>query len=363
MTISAKKHQFGFTLIELIVAMGVTATILAGAMLAFKDATTANQTVDLKSDMTDNLRAGANLIEQDLIQTATGIPTGGISIPSFPPDGSACGSNIYSTLNRPAPTTTKFPHCNVVLPAIEPGPALGPAITGAGVSSAPNSDITTIMYADNTLSLDASPINSTACPAGSITQTGNAATFDTNCVNLATAQIQVNSGDLIMFSNAKGNALQVVTSVNGQTLNFAPGDAFGLNGTNAPQGTILQLRNSDGSYPPTTATRIWMITYYLDDQTDPVHVRLVRRVNFNTGVPVGETIDTLQFTYNFVDGISNPSNQSGVPTANNENQIRSVACVLGTRSDGVSLQTNQYLRNNFQMLVSLRSMAYVNRYR
>lgn len=357
-----KKQATGFTLIELMIAMGVTITVLGAAMLAFRDASNTNQSVNLRSDMTDNLRASANLVEQDLIETGTGIPTGGISIPSFPPDGS-CGGNSFTNLNRPAATVTKFPRCNVVLPAIEPGAGLGPVVTAPDVGSAPPSDITTVMYADNTLSLDASPINSTACPGGSITATGSAVTFDTSCVNFATAAIQVNPGDLIMFSNAKGNALQVVTSVSGSTLNFAAGDAFGLNGTGAPQGTIQQLQNGLGTYPPTTATRIWMVTYYIDNVTDSLHPRLIRRVNFNNGVPVGETIDTLQFTYNFVDGVSNPANQPGVPSTNNENQIRSVAIVLGSRSDGRSMQTNQYFRNNFQTLVSLRSMAYVNRYK
>ncbi len=35
----------------------------------------------------------------------------------------------------------------------------------------------------------------------------------------------------------------------------------------------------NGTFPPTTATRIWMVTYYLDNVTDPLHVRLIRRVN------------------------------------------------------------------------------------
>jgi len=42
------KKQFGFTLVEFAVAMGVTLVALAATMLAFRDATSANQNVSLK---------------------------------------------------------------------------------------------------------------------------------------------------------------------------------------------------------------------------------------------------------------------------------------------------------------------------
>jgi len=45
-----------------------------------------------------------------------------------------------------------------------------------------------------------------------------------------------------------------------------------------------------------------MITYYLDATTDPRHPTLMRAVNFNTPQPVAETLENLQFSYNFADG-------------------------------------------------------------
>ena len=99
-------------------------------------------------------------------------------------------------------------------------------------------------------------------------------------------------------------------------------------------GTIWQLQTSSscgGALPAflvTTATRIWMISYYLDNITSPPYVRLIRQVNFNTPTPVGETLENLQFTYNFVDGATNPANQATVPTGNTESQIRSVNVLL-----------------------------------
>jgi prepilin-type N-terminal cleavage/methylation domain-containing protein len=362
------KKQTGFTLIEFMVAMGISLVALAATMLAFKDATNTNQSVTLKSDLSDNLRAGVNLIEQDLIEAGTGIPTGGIPVPYTPGPASCLGSG-GAPINRPNLTGgLTFPICNVSLNAIEPGSLLGPPITSPDSASGGNTDLTTMLYADNTLALNARMINEPAiganpgCPAGSITSNGQVVTFDSTCITFSPTGVQINPGDLIMFTNTKGNAIQEVTSVSGQTLRFASGDGLNLNGRTDPQGTMTQLEVG-GLFPPTTATRIWMITYYLDNVTDPLHVRLIRRVNWNPGQPVGETIENLQFKYNFVDGVTNPSGQINIPTGLSESQIRSVDVILGARSTNPWGQNHTYLRSNFMTQVSLRSMAYVNRYK
>jgi len=362
------RKQIGFTLIEFMVAMGISLVALAATMLAFKDATNTNQSVTLKSDLSDNLRAGVNLIEQDLIVAGTGIPTGGIPVPYTPGPPSCLGSG-GAPINRPNLTgSLTFPICNVSLNAIEPGSLLGPPITSPDSAAGGNTDLITMLYADNTLALNARMINEPAiganpgCPAGSITSNGQVVTFDSTCIAFSPTGVQINPGDLIMFTNTKGNAIEEVTSVSGQTLRFAAGDGLNLNGRTDPQGTMTQLEVG-GAFPPTTATRIWMITYYLDNVTDPLHVRLIRRINWNPGQPVGETIENLQFKYNFVDGVTNPSGQTNIPAGLSESQIRSVDVILGARSTNPWGQNHTYLRSNFMTQVSLRSMAYVNRYK
>jgi prepilin-type N-terminal cleavage/methylation domain-containing protein len=179
------KKKSGFTLVEMIIAMAVTMIALAAAVLAFKDSTKANTNVTQSSDMSDNLRAGLNLVVQDLIQTGTGIPTGGISIPNTI---NAAGCNIGLPVNRPpavlgktfqGPNSTT-PGCNVILPAIEPGNGLGPTVTSPDGTSSPATDIITVMYADNTLAMVQKPINGAACPAGTISPTGLTITFDSS---------------------------------------------------------------------------------------------------------------------------------------------------------------------------------------
>src|SRR5580765_1259634 len=152
------KKKSGFTLVEIMVGMAVTMIALGTAVVLLRDSSRANSNVTQTADMSDNMRAGLNLIVQDLIQAGTGIPTGGISIPNTI-DASGC--NIGAPVNRPpavfnltfAGPNSAIPHCNVILPAIEPGFGLGPKVTGPDGTTVPATDIITMMYADNTLSL------------------------------------------------------------------------------------------------------------------------------------------------------------------------------------------------------------------
>jgi hypothetical protein len=107
-----------------------------------------------------------------------------------------------------------------------------------------------------------------------------------------------------------------------------------------------------------------MVSYYLDNITSPPYVRLIRRVNFNAATPVGETLENLQFTYNFVDGVTNPANLATIPNGDSETQIRSVNVLLAARSSYIVKPgaTPVYARNNLVTQISLRSMAYYNKY-
>jgi type II secretory pathway pseudopilin PulG len=392
---SMKKQKLaGFTLLELMIAMGVTMTLLYAAVTAFRDASQTNQMVSQAADMSDNLRAALNLIQTDLQQAGSGIPTGGVPIPYTSNNSTTAPCGTTPAINRPKLNgVTTFPACNSTIPGVEPGQALGPLITApdavAGNPSNPNSytDQITVLYADN-LGLDSKPINALAtttpanpgCPNGSLSISGTTVTavFDGttldangnyNCVNFLKNGITINPGDLIMFSNSLGQAVLAVTNVNGQTLTFSSGDPFNLNGRSDAGGTINQLQPTgcggrNSCFTNTTVTRLWMVSYYLDNVTSPPFIRLIRQVGFGTPTPVGETLENLQFTYNFVDGVTNPSNQAGVPAGNTESQIMSVNVYLGARSSYMVHEGRRilYARNNLMTQVSLRSMAYHNEF-
>jgi prepilin-type N-terminal cleavage/methylation domain-containing protein len=403
------KKLAGFTLIELMIAMAVTLILLYAAVLAFRDASRTNQVVTLNADMADNLRASLNMITTDLQQAGSGIPTGGIPIPYTSNNSTTAPCSTAPALVRPKlGGTSTFPQCNSTLPSVEPGNAMGPLITApdasAGVPSNPNSftDEITVVYADN-LGLDSMPINAAStpadpptpanpgCPNGSLSLSGTTltATFDGstmnpttgtyNCVNFVNQGITINVGDLIMFQNTNGTALLAVTAVSGQTLTFAKGDPFGLNGTGDTQGTINYIQTGGAScggtnacFSNTTATRVWMVSYYLDNVTSPPYVRLIRQVGLGTATPVGETLENLQFTYNFIDGAGNPSGQATIPAGDSESQIMLVNVYLAARSTYAEMNNNgadpygkragMFGRDNLMTQVSIRSNAYTNPY-
>lgn len=373
----------GFTMVELMVSMSITLVLLYAAVSMFRSASQSNQIVSQASDMTDNLRAGLNLLQQDLQQAGTGIPTGGIPIPYTSNGSSTSPCGVTAEPNRPTLTgSAQFRLCNATLPAVEPGNSLGPLVTApdGGTTSRPTDEIT-ILYADNTLYSDARPINTPANPPASPTPCNGTLTlsgttlivvFDATCIPPSLPGIKLNPGDLVMLSNTLGSTIMAVTSATGTTATFAPGDAFNLNGRSTDVGgTIWQMETSStcggapACFPPTTAQRIWMVSYYLDNITSPPYVRLIRQVNFNTPTPVGETLENLQFTYNFVDGATNPANQAVVPTGNTEAQIRAVNVLLAARSTYLtrSGSTPLYARNNLITQISLRSMAYYDKYK
>src|SRR5262249_45488656 len=117
-----------------------------------------------------------------------------------------------------------------------------------------------------------------------------------------------------------------------------------------------------GVYPPTTATRVNMISYYIDNVTDPTVPRLVRQINGGQPLAIALGAENLQFSFDFVDGVNNPANQKNVPNGNSANQIRKVNLFLSTRSSDRNPQTNDFFRNSMGTEVGLRSLSYVNRY-
>ena len=154
----------------------------------------------------------------------------------------------------------------------------------------------------------------------------------------------IRAGDLIMLTKGSSSALVQVSSVTGpgvfpQVINFAANDSLNLNqappvadGTagelrnTAPIDTLRAGRQRSGApcaaapapcdFVTTVATKIRMISYYIDNVTNPLRPRLVRRINNglwdsfdnSAGTAVAFDIEGLQITYDLVDGVNNPSN-------------------------------------------------------
>lgn len=334
----------GLSMVEILVTMFVTLVVMAGSFRAFDDARRASEIVALVADGNQNLRAAIVQITRDVMQTGRELPNAGIPIPS--------GSNS-TPVRRPGPPNTAlaFPATWTVLPSVCPGSGLGPTINDVAT------DFITVLFADPTLELNAWPLAAVASNGSSMTVDSRTA------IDGATNGLR--QGDLIWFTNAIGNAVQTVTSVSGRVVQFAAGnanDTFGLNARTASQGTILQIRTGT-TFPPTSATRVLMVTYYLDTVTAPGQMRLMRRVGFNTPRLLGVGIENLQASYDIVDGTTNPTNQVDAVAPNTPSQIRKLNLFVSERSGAAFSGTRQALRTSVATQISMRSMSFVDRYR
>lgn len=393
------KRQRGFSLIEMLVAIAILTTVVGLSIGALLQAQNASQLVGYEANIQENLRAGMHFLVRDLTQAGEGIPQGGISIPN---------TGTTSAVNRPG-TGTVFSYAGSVLtalPPIMPGSQLGsfptslnPA-TGAVLTGTTQTDIINVLYADNILTDSSAnqfntytnPVNSASSPtcAGTISTTGASVTLDPNCFLMPGSTNPIATGNLIMFHNANGTALEYVTSVAGQTINFGGGDPAGLNQTGKTLGTVYAIQNFGGAngttplgtFPPTSITRIWMVTYYLDTTTNPSKPMLVRQVNYPNypaGAPanppqqIGDSIEALSFSYDITGSVDSagtyPAGAGNAQTPlfpDLPSQIRAVNIFLGGRSE--SSYTNQtqsastIMHNNLATQVCPRSLSFTNLY-
>jgi len=414
------KRNAGFSLIEVLAATALMLIIMAATLRTLTDAIHANQGVTLLADTQENLRASLNYMTKDIIQAGEGIPQGGITIPNS--GGAAPVSALIRPLPPGAPPPATFPTAWVALPAISPGFQLGlaslvanPAIQGATVAGL-KTDMITVLYADTTLQdaagnwLNRYPISqapNAGCaaavpsPNGTIATAGNTTTivFDPTCININTGNTAINTGDLILLqnnasgcaasgalvasdscdannpSNPGSMALLTVTGVNlgANTITFTCGDAFALNCSGQPSGTVTQMQTA-GSWAgvTVTATRVWMVTYYISN-ANPLKPMLMRQVNMNAPQPVGEVIENMQIFYDVLNAGATPPALL-VPAENEDplgtvgwgfgtlSYIRDCYIVLYARSENPYSPSNRYFRNNLQTVVSIRGLDFYNEF-
>jgi prepilin-type N-terminal cleavage/methylation domain-containing protein len=392
------KRQNGFSLLELMVSMVIVVASIGGAIGALIQAEHATQAVAYEANTQENLRAGMHFIVRDLMQAGEGIPQGGVTIPF------AATSNI----NRPG-TATIFLNTYTTLPAITPGWELGSLATSINpannaVLTGVATDIINILYADTILQdssanqnyLYSYPIrqDAPAVPdcnngnAAAISPTGASVTLDPACFLMPGATNPITTGNLIMFHNQNGTALEYVTSVAGQVINFGPGDPAGLNQTGDALGTVANLATTPGNFPPTTITRVWMVSYYLN-VANPLNPQLMRQVNYpdyppaapvNPPTAIADDIENLAFSYAITNSTdpagtypvapftapftSGPGNASTPILPDTPAQIRAVNVFLAGRSEQPYQPnlTPQFLRNNLTTQVSIRSLSFTNQF-
>jgi prepilin-type N-terminal cleavage/methylation domain-containing protein len=389
--VAAARHgrgDRGFTLIELLVTMAITTVILGATMAAMNDAMRATESAQLVTSLNNGLRTAMDLMVRDLLQVGQGLPSGRVIIL---PNGANStpmqlpgppGSNFQ--LDGPSFCPPDLFVCSQIS-AVIPGPGRGPEV----IPGQPTDMISTVQ-ADS--AFDQVPLTAFAANGSNVTVALPA--NSPRGVNITNGGADdLNPGDLLMLVRGSGSVLVQITRVANQQVFFDPGDSLGLNQAAAADGTANELRNQPtvdtliGCCVSTTATRVRLITYYLDTTTDPLRPRLVRRIN-NGSVPGAETvfdntlgtvvafdIENLTISYDLVapNGGINPANVrmndadidgtgACAPDPCSANQIRKVNIVLAGRSRRAMRGTNQFFRNRLSTQVSLRSLSFVDRY-
>lgn len=405
-------RQAGFSLVELLVTMAITTVILGATMTAMGNAIRATDTAIMLTALNNGLRTSMDLVVRDMLQVGQGLPSGNtiliptaagslaIKMPGPPTVQYYLGAvgaapEILPILTATAPAGGANPPA---LSAVIPGPGMGPVVNGAATDMiitvmadsafehirlgclVPTANCTTGLAANGT----SMQVWNGPTPTG-VSLTSNHGANITNG-----GADDIHAGDLIMLTRDSFSALVQVTAVAGQIVTFAAADSMNLNQQGAGDGTAKELAGplpSQDVYTvpvpmpnpqplpiiSTEATRIRMISYYIDATTDPQRPRLVRRINNMPGTAVAFDVENLQITYDLVDGVTNPANVRMVaadlngtgrcaPNKCSPNQIRKVNILISGRSKVPMKGTRQYLRNRLLTQVSLRSLAFVDRY-
>jgi len=345
-----KKGQQGLSLMEALVAMLVASIVLAaGSSLVIK-ALQITDLVTIRSEMQQDGRAAINSILKDLSLSGTGMPVGGVQLPTGTNSTKSllgCAGGVCALKNHFFPGNHMYP--------VLPDPNDGNVQQGTP-------DALTAVYLDRTLNLG---IASNITPAGSQIDLANVA--------------GINIGDLIILSNVHGSAIGMVTNVlpASNSLVFGSSDPLNINQPNAANGNIAALQDPGpgNKYPVTTAARILVITYYLQQNAGPDGTfgndddnwQLMRQVNGQQPVPVMDGVENLQVTYDVYDDTANNSSSTLVTntkTANNTpGLIRKINVVLNLRSSRKAGPTKSLSHLTLAAAVSPRNLSFRDRYK
>jgi len=396
MKIVTAKSTRGFTLVEMLVALALGMIVLASAVQIFTQGVDATWVTSQRAEMQQDLRATSDLLLKDISLAGAGLPHGqGIQLPTNtgtrPIYGCDQGNNCPPNGAVAYPCSSNAGPCVPTLFGIIPGFQLGIKPAGSNTFS----DIVTVTYTDTTFALNCYAVT---FPGGGavnpVTFTAPNAPPPSSCVlppglvfpqSITNPVIGLKAGDLLLFQNtlngATGQAIAEVTAAAGPvgggansvfTVTFLNGDPLRLNQSGAASGDLVNIIRGAG----TTATRIFVITYYLKTQPDPVGVGtgtpvLMRQVNGQPAVPLAENVVNLQFTYDTYNSTGTLLNQvgdAGYSVGTSFNLIRKINIIhLTTRSQlpgtrSALMATRGYQSFDFQTSISARNLSYQNRY-
>lgn len=338
-----KKNKQGYSILELIVAMGLASVVLGGALVATIQSTHIAGLVYQRSDMQQNARVAINMITRDVSMAGTGFPSNGIQLPS----GNGSSDSYFACDNTECHVTSNV-YTNKRLNAILPAPSGGPTINGVAT------DALIMVFEDRTSNLDQFVLLS-------VNAVGKKIWFDPATVPAYNdPSVGLKPGDVILLSNANGQAAATITDV------LANGEVWIMPGNKDPLDLNQQGMAASGTFmtimgPPTTARKILVTVYYIDN-SDPNVPLLMRQVNAHPPMAVAEYVENLQITYDIYNldasvAASNLDDAGGFP-----NQIRKANISISVRSALRTKIGEDYQRITLTTSVGPRNLTYRDRY-
>src|SRR5579871_6452090 len=82
MQMKKQNSKLGFTLVELMVAMGVGLIVMAALASLFKTGVNSTMLVTQRAETQQNMRAAVDLMVKDISMAGAGLPSGGIQLPT-----------------------------------------------------------------------------------------------------------------------------------------------------------------------------------------------------------------------------------------------------------------------------------------
>jgi prepilin-type N-terminal cleavage/methylation domain-containing protein len=378
----------GFTLFEMLVSLIVGTLVLGAAVDLFSRSVNATWVASQKAEMQQDARAAINLMTKDIRLAGAGLPSGGVAlangtgtVPAYGIDYNSVGhlgANNNAAITFPILTGSTIPYLYGVIPGC------GAGVTPTGAAAA--TDIISVAYTDSTFPWQNYSVTFNNAQGTSITFTDNNPASDPGINNPG---LGLQQGDLVLFTSkivsgtttTSSYALADVTAPAGAgsgptyTVGFANNDPMKVNQTAATANDIEQIANNVGSVSTsTTATRIWLITYYLWNKPNPAGGAaipvLMRQVNARTPVPVTENVVNMQFAYDTYDSTGNLvalSCNAGMPTVS-PTEIRQINIThLTFRSELAGANSSYRATKGYQTVdlaatLSARNLSFSQRY-
>jgi hypothetical protein len=303
-----------------------------------------------RAEMQQDGRAAMNSIMRDLSLAGTGMPIGGVQLPTGIGSSAsrfACAAGKCFLKNNSFPANHMF--------------AVLPDANDASIQRG-SADAITVAYVDSSLSLGT---------AASITPAGSQ-------VVLADVT-KLNVGDLILLNNVHGSAIGFITGIDqgANSVNFANADPFNINQPGAANGNIAALKDPAPAttYPPTTVSRLSLVSYFLQQSagpdgtmgTDDDRWQLMRQVGSLAPTPVIDGVENVQFSYDIFD--DDAANPGGTLKTNNKTAngspglIRKINVALSVRSARKVQVTRNFSRMTLVGAVSPRNLSFQDRYK